>query len=338
MKNIYFLTLLKFNYCQKFILILSMLFVVVSCTPPTIEEQVEKMFESKGSVERKEIAIDLAKTENLKVIGLINKHYSDNSELTEQANLDLLFGYSQILKNNDFDNKSNVIKCLKSLTEPESIKSINTSKVKYIIYGLSIEGNKDYENCLIMSARKHGYEAMKSIIEAWHSGNNSKGLLNSIISFDEEAIMFLCAQLGGKIKSEDLLARIGEPAVIQLKYMMQDSEQSVRFAAADALVKMITYHPEAVKNLTNAINDESLNIISNNYPFYIRLGLNDTEEILLKALDYNFSKKMGVDFLNCGNSKIESGTKKIAYNHGYNIIPGFDGHNGPKWGSEEVDD
>ena len=38
-----------------------------------------------------------------------------------------------------------------------------------------------------------------------------------------------------------------------------------------------------------------------NYPFYIRLGQDNTEKILLKALDQNFSTEMCVDYLNCGN-------------------------------------
>ena len=347
MKNIYFLTIFKFNYCKKLILMLSMFFVI-SCTPPTIEEQVEKIFKSKGSVERKEIAIDLAKTENLKVIDLINNHYSDNLLLTEQANLDLLFGYSKILDKNSYDNKSNVINCIKSISEPDTISMgylkgypeptpINSSKIKYIIYALTIDGTKDFENCLITSAKKHGRFAKERIIKAWQSGNNSNGLFNSIIAFDTEAIVYLCVQLEDEIKNEDLLARIGKAAIPYLEEQMRNSEQYVRFAAADALVKMIAYHPDALKNLTNALNDESLNIISDNYPFYIRLGLKGTEEILLKALDLNFSQQMGVDFLNCGNSEMESKTIEIANNHGYTISQKVGGNYGPKWGSEEVD-
>jgi hypothetical protein len=348
MEKIYFLRIFKLNYGQKLISMLLMFFIV-SCTTATIEEQVEEIFIEKDSIERKEIAIDLAKTENVNVIDLINKHYSENLVLTEEANKDLLLGYSKILDNNSFDNKSNVINCIKLMTEPDTISMgyqkgypeptpINSSKIKYIIYGLTIDGTKDFENCLVASAKKHGRFAMKSIIKTWQSGNNSNGLLNSIISFDTDAIGYLCIQLEDEIKNEDLLARIGKAAVPYLEEQMGNSEQYVRFAAADALVKMITYHPEAVKSLTNALNNESLDIITNNYPFYIRLGLKGTEEILLKALDYNFSENMGVDYLNCGNPEIESRTKEIANNHGYNIIPGFGGHNGPRWGSEEVDE
>ena len=85
MENIYFLRILKMNYSQKLISMLLMSFIV-SCTPATIEEQVEEIFIEKDSIERKEIAIDLAKTENVNVIDLINKHYSENLVLTEEAN------------------------------------------------------------------------------------------------------------------------------------------------------------------------------------------------------------------------------------------------------------
>lgn len=347
MKNIYFLKILISNYGQK--LISMFLFIlIVSCAQVPIEEQVEEIFVEKDSIERKEIAIDLAKTENVNVIDLINKHYSANLVLTEEANKNLLYGYSKILDDNSFDNKSNIINCIKLVTEPDTISMgyqkgypeptpINSSKIKYIINGLSINGTKDFENCLVTSAKKHGRFAMESIIKSWQNGNNSNGLFNSIIAFDTDAIGYLCVQLEDKIKNEDLLARIGKAAVPYLKEQMGNSEQYVRFAAADALVKMITYHPEAVKSLTNALNNESLDIITNNYPFYIRLGLKGTEEILLKALDYNFSENMGVDYLNCGNPEIESRTKEIANSHGFSIIPGFGGHNGPRWGSEEVE-
>ena len=346
MKNIYFLRILISNYGQK--LISMFLFIlIVSCAQVPIEEQVEEIFVEKDSIERKEISIDLAKTENVNVIALINKHYSTNLVLTEEANKNLLYGYSKILNNNSFDNKSNIMNCIKLMTEPDTISMgyqkgypeptpINSSKIKYIINGLSIDGTKDFENCLVASAKKHGRFAMESIIKTWQNGNNSNGLFNSIIAFDTEAIGYLCVQLEDEIKNEDLLARIGKAAVPYLEEQMGNSEQYVRFAAADALVKMITYHPEAVKSLTNALNNESLDIITNNYPFYIRLGIKGSEDILLKALDINFSQEMGVDFLNCGNSELESKTIKIADKHGYIIMPGFGESDGPKWGSDKT--
>ena len=244
-----------------------------------------------------------------------------------------------MLNNNNFENSKNIYNCIKLITEPDTTNlnsNINNSKIKYIICALSIQGTKEFENCLIISANKHGDKAMKEIIETWENGNNSIGLWRSIIAFKEKSIIYLSNQLGKNEISEDLLARIGDPAVDYLKLKMQDPNQSVRFAAADALVKMIEYHPNALKKLTDALNEESLNVISYNYPFYIRLGIKGSEEILLKALDINFSQEMGVDFLNCGNSELESKTIKIANKHGYTIMPGFGESDGPKWGSDKT--
>jgi hypothetical protein len=133
----------------------------------------------------------------------------------------------------------------------------------------------------------------------------------------------------------DLLARIGEPAIPIMKRKMRSNTQSVRFAAGDVLVKMIEYHPEALSNLTSAIDKQGIKTIANNYIFYIRLGQPGTENIILKALRYNFSLTMGLDLLNCGSSIIEEGAAKIGRENGYTVTSGVGTHPGPRWGSSD---
>ena len=130
-----------------------------------------------------------------------------------------------------------------------------------------------------------------------------------------------------------LLARIGDPVVAKMKKLMKNKNQSIRFSAAEVLVKMLEYFPEAVKNLTSAIDSESTKIIAKNYPFFIKLGQEGTEKLLLKSLDRHLTTMMLNDYLNCGNAVIESGSTSIGEKHGYIITtsPGF--HSGPKWGS-----
>ena len=85
--------------------------------------------------------------------------------------------------------------------------------------------------------------------------------------------------------------------------------------------------------LKHAINKNGIKTIARNYPFYIRLGQSGSEEILLKALRYNFSTTMCVDYLNCGNKTIEDRATQIAKDNGYIVTPGFGSHSGPIWGS-----
>ncbi|WP_375236266.1 HEAT repeat domain-containing protein [Winogradskyella sp.] len=131
----------------------------------------------------------------------------------------------------------------------------------------------------------------------------------------------------------DLLARIGEPAIPIMKRKMRSNSQSVRFAAGDVLVKMIEYHPDALSNLTSAIDKQGIKTIADNYIFYIRLGQPGTEKIILKALRYNFSLTMGLDLLNCGSSIIEEGAAKIGRENGYTVNSSVGSHPGPRWGS-----
>jgi hypothetical protein len=129
------------------------------------------------------------------------------------------------------------------------------------------------------------------------------------------------------------LAKEGEKALPYLISKMQDGNQEIRFTAADVLVLMAEYRPEAVKELLYAIEDINLDAVSRNYPFYIRLGQEGTVELLLKALKSDFTEKMCVDYLNCGHSGLEKEASAIARENGYDVRQSFGTHKGPKWGS-----
>ena len=96
---------------------------------------------------------------------------------------------------------------------------------------------------------------------------------------------------------------------------------------------MIEYHPDALSNLTSSIDKQGIKTIAENYIFYIRLGQPGSENIILRALRYNFSYTMCLDLLNCGSSYIEDGAVEIARNNGYSVTSGIGSHPGPRWGS-----
>ena len=341
-----------FNF---FIFIFSIL-ALSSCGPASIEEQVEELIKSEDYNERKEIACSLAdslSTYPLELlVGINASNSSQTSYYAEQAIKDILSRYPEILKEHPITSYINlVMTCVQFVTEPsiQRDKSLDQKKIDYIIHGLLIrDSHLYYQKSLARSAKKHGKSAMVRIIEEWKQNKDSKELLYAISFFEDDAIAYLSDRIVEdkdelesieellELEPKDaieLLARIGEPAVSLMKKKMRDDEQSVRFAAGDVLVSMLKYHPDVVPDLTSAINKNGVNTIAKNYPFYIRLGQINTEKILLKALDRNFTTDMCVDYLNCGNKELEDGATSIAWKKGYMVTPGFGGHSGPQWGS-----
>jgi len=206
-------------------------------------------------------------------------------------------------------------------------------KLKSIATGFRVSDDENFRNYLLSSSKSFGALGLKNLIDEWSVDKESQQLLNAINAYGNEAIAYLSNNLGADKNAEELLARIGKPAVGILMGKMRNSDQKIRFAAADALVMMVRFNPDAVSNLTQAFDNGSLGAIANNYPFYIRLGQSGTEDLLLKALNAYFNRSMCLDYLNCGNREIEDGSKKIAEARGYNIFSREGYHDGPKWGS-----
>jgi hypothetical protein len=317
------------------LLFFSSILLLSACGNITMEQQVESLIESNDLLERKEIAYSLADYLDTHAVELIiNNHFITESR-SKQAIKNMLTRYSEILKKYPSDTER-AIKCVRFIADPsmQNENSLTQQKIDFIIHGLLIRNsNLNYQKTLAISATKHGNSAMVEIINEWIKNKDSKELLYAITNFQEEAIKYLSEKIVDDKDVVELLAQIGEPAVNAMINQMQNSDQSVRFAAGDVLVKMLNYHPDAVVRLTSAIDNNGVKLIAKNYPFYIRLGQVNTEEILLKALNINFSTEMCVDYLNCGSTELESGATDIARKHGYIVTPGFGGHSGPRWGS-----
>lgn len=304
-----------------------------SCSPKTIEQQVEKIMKSENVKERKTISYVLADSQNVLAAELLIGLHSNT--LAIEALENMLTRYSEGMVSHPFETEK-ALECIRFITEPSSQTQdvLNEQKIELIIYALQIINiNENYKETLIKAANQHGNIAMLKIIDAWYKNNESSSLLDAIKSFDNAAILNLVNKIETDTIAIDLLARFGKPAVNAMIEKMKDKEQSVRFAAADVLVKMLKYDPDAVELLTSAIDNEGIKIIAKNYPFYIRLGQLESEKLLLKALDFDFNQEMCVDYLNCGNTELESGASYIAAKYGYSVTQNFGSHGGPKWGS-----
>lgn len=319
------------------ITIISLVFLN-SCEPNTIDKQVEELFSKTEKYDITKIAYSLADSLDTKASKLLidnkDKGYTsvlDVITVTPQLKWGLqgmIFRYSET-------NDPRIEECLSYMTDPNPLHVLNNNnKLDLIIYGLDIpETNEKFKTILANSALKHNDNGMLKLIEHWEQDRNSETLLNAIKLFDQKVVLHLSDQIVNDNSSIDLLARIGEPSISTMKRKMRSNEQSIRFAAGDVLVKMIEYHPNALTTLTSAINKNGIKTIARNYPFYIRLGQSGSEQILLKALRYNFTSTMGVDYLNCGSKTLEDGATKIAKDNGYIVTPGFGNHSGPIWGN-----
>jgi hypothetical protein len=314
-----------------------------SCGPGTIEEQVESLISTPEREDIKDIAYSLADSVNVKSSELLLSYYpkeivKDDGTTDIMAKIrrnriiwgleDIIYRYSEI-------NNPKIEKCLFFITDPNPDHNLgNNEKLKLISFGLTIDYNsKQFRDILATSALKHNSSGMLALIDIWKSKKDDR-ILEVLKLFDEGLHDYLVSNMTNDNNSVELLARIGEPVISRMKREMRGSDRNRRFAAGDVLVKMIQYHPDALNALTSAITSNGTRTIARNYPFYIRLGQENTEKILLKALRYNFSTTMCVDYLNCGNSTLESGATKIARDNGYVVTPGFGSHGGPKWGSD----
>ena len=320
-----------------------LILLLTSCGSNNIEDQVEEIVRTSEKEEINEIAYSLADSLDLKASKLLIDLHPKQT-IKPDGTTDFIaiaterrvrWALQGIMSRYSGIKNSKREICLSYITDPNIDHNLsNDEKIEFILYGLNLNNtDKEFQTVLANSALKHGSDAMLKLIEEWKGNKSSKELLNAINIFDQKVLNHLSTLIEEDKNAIDLLARIGEPAISMLKRMMRSKKQSVRFAAGDVLVKMIEYHPDALTSLTSAINKNGVRTIAKNYPFYIRLGQSGSEQILIKALRYNFNITMCVDYLNCGSKTIEDGATKIAKDNGYTVTSGFGSHSGPIWGS-----
>ena len=321
---------------RLFITIISLI-CLISCEPNTIDKQVDEIITTTNDFDITKIAYSLADSLDTKPSKLLIALYPQqiNNRVNRNLERNVKFALRGIISRYSEISDPKIEKCLSYITDPNPLHALsNNNKLDLIIYGLDLPGTNDkFKTILVNSALKHNDTGMLKLIEQWKQDRNSETMLNAIKLFDQKVLLHLSDQIVNDDSSIELLARIGEPAISTMKRKMRSNEQSIRFAAGDVLVKMIEYHPNALTTLTSAINKNGIKTIARNYPFYVRLGQSGSEQILLKALRYNFTTTMCVDYLNCGSKTIEDGATKIAKVNGYIVTPGFGNHSGPIWGN-----
>jgi HEAT repeat protein len=129
------------------------------------------------------------------------------------------------------------------------------------------------------------------------------------------------------------LTEIGTPAVEPLIAALKNTDAGVRDWAAELLVRI--GDPRAVDPLLAAWKQHDLAAIAGAYTIFIKLGEPGSEDLLIEALNQFGSPGMARDFLNCGDSKLESAAATWARSHDFRIDATF-GSATPGGGSVQV--
>ena len=332
----------KFQYF-KYVLFITITILLFSCQPKTTEELVSELKNSDNIEESKKIANEIADTYDINAIDLIENKYADFTPLIEETYTNILNYYANNYEFIDINKRVLANDFIAKMIGSKSKSNLNNeSIVNIFISGLENSQSKDFNEDLNQHIINFENLNAKKIVldrlfEDWKK-TKSEITLNSILSFNNYSSDYFISYTIADEQARNLVAHFGEPVVDDLKIMMQNSNSETRYAAAEVLIKMIKFHPEAVKSLTDALKDEDLSMIANNYPFYIRLGAKGSEDLLLMTLRDNFNLTMGVDYLNCGNPYIEKGTIAIAKDNGYHVTSNVGINSGPIWGSGNEDE
>jgi HEAT repeat protein len=124
----------------------------------------------------------------------------------------------------------------------------------------------------------------------------------------------------GKIKDSS--------AVHPLIKALNDESPDVREEAAKALIGI---GPPANEILNRALKENDVRVVADAYYFFIFTGEPESEAALIGALNKYGSKRMALDFVNCGNMKLKEAAYKWAESRGYKIGEHPGSTDGPKW-------
>jgi hypothetical protein len=313
------------------IFLLSLLFISNGCKEKTLEERVIKLLQTEDSEDFREQLLEIADLLDPMAGQLLmaaTKEY-------DRAN-EALKGLLELYSKEDFAStgiNSRSRACIRKIVGYKSTDDQYTKEFKINLILNHIENNYAYREFwggLLVDYCELGFERTYNL---WQQ-SNVQSLVDVLPLFSNCSHNFIFENFGKKDGITDIMARMGSEMVPFLKSKFADDNRDIRFAAADALIKMKSFHPESTADLTDALGDNNIDVVAKNYPYYMRLGAPGSEGILVKALRLYFSEDMCLDYINCGNGIIESSAEQIARSKGYFITRGVGSHSGPKWGSE----
>ncbi len=132
-------------------------------------------------------------------------------------------------------------------------------------------------------------------------------------------------------ESAKALGKIKDSSAVQpLINALNDESPDVREEAAKALIGIGT---PASETLNRALKENDLKVVADAYYFFISIGEPGSEAALIGALNKYGSKRMALDFINCGNIQLKEAAYKWAESHGRKIEERAGSTDGPRWKS-----
>jgi hypothetical protein len=313
------------------IFLLGLLFISNGCKEKTLEERIIELVKTEEAEDFNEQLLEIADLLDPMAGDLLMESTKENVR-AEEALEGLLKLYSKEgFGSTQPNSRSRAL--IRRIVGYQSTDDQSTKEYKIKLILNHIESNygfRDFWGRLLVDYCELGFDRMYNRWQQTHV----QVLSDLLPLFGECAHNFLFENFGRKNGITDIMARIGSDMIPFLKSKLTDDRRDIRFAAADALIKMKSFHPESTAHLTEALKDNNTEVVAMHYPYYIRLGSTGTEGVLLNALRRYFSEDMCLDYINCGNTIIESGAEQIARSNGYSVTRSVGSHSGPKWGSE----
>lgn len=269
--------------------------------------------------------------DELKYFALLSGFHHENKDLkevlvNEYCKLDEKYHYNTLRSDIADEIKFISLTCL--IDKEENLDR----KIKLLIENFDILKNSNENFQIFLNFfSKYKDKFFEPLVLAWLK-NRDNVILNLIKYYDTNVLLNLMKKINIDVSYSDLIVELKESSIPFLVDGLKNKDYNYRFSCADLLVKMTKKYPEATKFLIDEIYKNNLKFIADNYPFYIRIGIEGTEKILLNALNSYFGVQMCNDYLNCENYILEAGAVEIAHKKGYNIFKTEGRNDGPKWG------
>ena len=134
--------------------------------------------------------------------------------------------------------------------------------------------------------------------------------------------------------AKNALVKLGAAAVPALSSRVGSDDGELKWVAANILIRIARSDPDAIKPLIDLLHNGSIDGVAARYAFFIRLGYEGSEDMLIDALNAYGNETMCEDYLNCENNKLEKAAEEWATSRGYFITTSpISSYAGPVWGS-----
>jgi HEAT repeat protein len=321
---------------------------------------------SKAELSQQALAVLNLNTEDL--IALIDRPEEDIYLLAARllavaTTPDAIDEWFDILENDTKDLKTFFLGSLVGLDDPRAEAALWNAILYYEFPGMT-------ESFLLRDIRETGEFPLDIILPALEDANEDvrRSAIAALgMSGDTEALPHLGKVLTGRSESQklrleaaDALGKSGlDSAVPILADALDDPDESIQQGAVAGIVQiggdraiatlkktcqagesavfwsscvyLASLQPGQVADLLKAIPQEDTTLIASAYPFFIAWGEEDSEGVLIEALNQYGTKAMAQAYINSGNEKLEEAGRAWAKAQGYIVLP-QPGGGGARWG------